>query len=269
VAARHFCFFVSGVASAQNILLGGQQLTAGQVLYSVNNSYYAVMQTDGNFVVYKTGGAATWATSTTGSGAVRATMQTDGNFVLYDTNNRVIWSSNSQGNPNSYFFVDGSGWGGVWIDQVTATWFSNTSDGLPHPNQAPLIFTQGQELTMGQDYYQANGVYDLRFQTDGNLVLYRNDTAIWTSNTAGKGVTKAVVGNGGILLQNASGNNVWITGGGGLGYLAFQADGNLVYYAPHDVWGAGPPGKSNSGNCYPTPQACAPPPPQQITIPLD
>jgi hypothetical protein len=261
--------FTSSAVFAQNTLTAGQQLTTGQVLYSSNNAFYAVMQTDGNFVVYKTGGGATWATSTVGSGAVRAVMQTDGNFVLYTASNQPVWSSNTEGNPGSYFFVDGSGWGGVWIYKVEATWASNTSDGQNPPNDAPTIFQQGQQLPMGQDYYQANGEFDFRFQTDGNLVLYKNGAAIWASNTSDKGVVKAVIENGGINLLDASGNVVWRTGGGGDGYLAFQADGNVVYYAPIEVWGDGPPGKSNSGNCYGDPDACAVPWTIPITIPVD
>jgi hypothetical protein len=266
---------LSSTTFAQDVLVGGQQLVTGQFLYSANKAYYAAMQTDGNFVVYRTGGVATWSTNTTGSGAVRAVMQSDGNFVLYNANNGVVWSSNTSGNPNSYFFVDGS-WGGIWIYSIGPAWASHTSDGLNPPNKAPTVLTEGQELLMGQDYYQADGKYAFRFQIDGNLVLYQNGKVIWTSNTSGQGAIKAVIISGGLQLYNSAGKLVWLTNFGQnnpysvgpLNYFAFQADGNLVAYGSKQVWGAGPPGRDNNGNCYGPPENChAPMIP--ITIPLN
>ena len=41
-------------------------------------------QSDGNLVLYGSGGAVLWDTGTWGTSAGRAEMQTDGNFVIYD-----------------------------------------------------------------------------------------------------------------------------------------------------------------------------------------
>lgn len=254
-------------AFSQYVLQEGQQLASGQALYSGDNAYYVIMQTDGNLVIYRAGGGSTWASNTSGSGATRAVMQTDGNLVLYNTRNQPVWSSNTSGNPHPYLYVDGS-WGGIRMSKVVVSWASNTSNGLNPPNSAPLIFQQDQVLPMGQDYYQANGVFNFRFQTDGNLVLYKNGAAIWTSNTSNKGAVKAAIGARGLQLYDASGKTIWSMkndGSGAAGYMAFQADGNLVYYASVQVWGAGPAGRDNSGYCYtvPTPSAC-----KGFTVPI-
>lgn len=106
-------------------LYRGQILYTDQQLTSNNGSYYAKMQSDGNFVIYtssgvaiwntgtwtqgpsaivlqgdqnlviyrNTGGPATWNSGTVGSGAYRLTMQDDGNLVLYTSTNVAVWET--------------------------------------------------------------------------------------------------------------------------------------------------------------------------------
>lgn len=56
----------------------------------------AILQEDGNFVLYKEG-KALWATGTNGKNGVNLIMQTDGNVVLYDPKGKAIWASDSFG----------------------------------------------------------------------------------------------------------------------------------------------------------------------------
>jgi len=61
------------------------------------------MQTDGNLVGYKTNQFiaqnAFWSSKTNGRGHApyRAVMQPDGNFVVYDKDNKALWSTISAG----------------------------------------------------------------------------------------------------------------------------------------------------------------------------
>ncbi|MEV2219125.1 LysM peptidoglycan-binding domain-containing protein [Nocardia vinacea] len=55
----------------------------------------AVLQEDGNFVLYK-GEGATWATETNGREADRLTVQADRNVVLYGTDGSALWASDTQ-----------------------------------------------------------------------------------------------------------------------------------------------------------------------------
>jgi hypothetical protein len=85
-------------SSAQaRLLRAGENLSAGQVMHSESGRYFATMQHDGNFVVYRLDGHPIWSTNTTGTGAVTANMQQDGNFVLYDAAGRAIWWTASNG----------------------------------------------------------------------------------------------------------------------------------------------------------------------------
>lgn len=55
----------------------------------------AVLQEDGNFVLYKGEGAA-WSTETNGSEPDRLTVQADRNVVLYGTDGSALWASGTQ-----------------------------------------------------------------------------------------------------------------------------------------------------------------------------
>jgi hypothetical protein len=68
----------------------GQSLARGEQIVSSNGLYRAVMQHDGNFVVYNED-KAIWASKTYGKGD-RVVLQYDGNLVVYD-GTRATWSS--------------------------------------------------------------------------------------------------------------------------------------------------------------------------------
>jgi len=77
----------SGGQSLKTELTEEESLGPNEAIYSPNKTYQAIMQTDGNFVVYRLcDNYVMGATGTHGSGANRATMQSDGNFVVYAGN---------------------------------------------------------------------------------------------------------------------------------------------------------------------------------------
>jgi hypothetical protein len=73
-------------------------LKQGEFLSS-GNGYYAVMQFDGNFVLYVTMDwkpkNALWSSKTNNKGVPprRVVMQDDGNLVVYDVYNTALWNS--------------------------------------------------------------------------------------------------------------------------------------------------------------------------------
>jgi len=109
-----------GDAQAQK-LYPGQSINTGQIMVSDNGRHFAVMQPDGNFVVYHVDGRAIWSTNTTGLGAVTADMQHDGNFVLYDAQRRPIWSAGSNG-PGRTFEISQVGRAMVTAPGNYAVW---------------------------------------------------------------------------------------------------------------------------------------------------
>jgi len=75
----------------------GVTLYTGDTLTSSDGRFTAIMQTDGNFVVYRNGVGAIWASSWCGQTAFgpgfRAVMQTDGNFVVYTPSSVAVWAT--------------------------------------------------------------------------------------------------------------------------------------------------------------------------------
>ncbi|HOV42212.1 MAG TPA: hypothetical protein PLM59_10490, partial [Oscillospiraceae bacterium] len=87
-------------AEAGNYYLSmGEYLSSGKRITSQNGKYFAIMQTDGNFVIYQSDTQkALWHTNTYGGNytSYRAMMQTDGNFVVYGIKNgamTALWNA--------------------------------------------------------------------------------------------------------------------------------------------------------------------------------
>src|SRR3990170_3869155 len=79
-----------------NILKQGSELRVNQELSSQNGAYRLLMQADGNLVLYG-GSTAVWATNTSGQPStlrpIVAMMQDDGNFVMYSHTKHPIWAT--------------------------------------------------------------------------------------------------------------------------------------------------------------------------------
>lgn len=251
-------------------LAPGQSLYAGQSISSSNQKYFAVMQADGNFVIYRNDGLPIWSTNTTGLGGVRMTMQADGNLVLYDANNNARWQSGTQG-QDYHFYVDGVGFGR--IQTAIPVWQSATGDGNSPPGVSPVFFTAGFSFAKGASYLQSNGMYNLTFQSDGNMVLLRNSTPIWSSGTTGLGATIANIDTvlnlwdppRGMIWQNQITPYTYGFKASQIDrhgtYMVLTPDGNLGMYAPVDIWRT-PKGDSSLGggiegpSCFGPPRIC-------------
>jgi hypothetical protein len=72
-------------------------LSATDRLVSTDGRFTAIMQPDGNFVIYRNGGGALWSTHTNGSTNARLVMQSDGNLVVRRRDNTAAWASNTGG----------------------------------------------------------------------------------------------------------------------------------------------------------------------------
>ncbi len=93
-------------AAHGNILPPGGLLYPGQTVFSSNGRYFVVMQTDGNFVMYRTDGVVRFASYRFG---YFTAMQTDGNLVEYNHANQALWHTSTWGNPGSYLAVQDDG----------------------------------------------------------------------------------------------------------------------------------------------------------------
>ncbi|WP_083566888.1 hypothetical protein [Pandoraea thiooxydans] len=144
----------------------------------------------------------------------------------------------------------------------------------PGPTPTPGQLAAGARLTAGQSVLSANGRFELRMQSDGNLVELDRTTnvVVWASHTAGSGATLALMQSDGnlVLYRGAAdgaggGPAVWSSGTASHAgaWLAVQNDGNLVIYPTgrarpgHDLWASGVPLAETPGALPPLPTQSA------------
>ena len=121
-------------SSNGDVLHDDHGLKQGYALKALNKEYYAVMQPDGNFVVYQGSlfvqGNAIWASNTQfkGTGPYHLDMQKDGNLVIYDKDNKPTWASLTYNKgQNGYRLVMQDDRNLVLYDGTNkALWASNT-----------------------------------------------------------------------------------------------------------------------------------------------
>ncbi|KAJ3207390.1 hypothetical protein HK099_000274 [Clydaea vesicula] len=120
-AAAHPC----GTSVGSNFK-NGNYISSGQCLYS-QNGHSAVMQPDGNFVIYCSNLVAKWATGTQSVGADTFILQGDGNLVVYagGYNGLARWASNTYSNGGDILFMQNDG-NLVLYNGGRAVWASNT-----------------------------------------------------------------------------------------------------------------------------------------------
>jgi surface antigen len=80
-----------------------------QYLMSADGQYRAVMQSDGNFVVYAPGNRPTWYTGTNGGSDRRLDMQSDGNLVVHNAAGQALWNAGTWGNPGAHLVLQTDG----------------------------------------------------------------------------------------------------------------------------------------------------------------
>jgi hypothetical protein len=217
---------LAATSTTTNTLLGGQTLTAGQMLVSGDDHYELAMQSDGNLVMYLVSdgakGRAIWSTHTYGNPGAEAVLQGDGNLVLLSASGDTLYSTNTStaGCTNLVAGEDGN------VDLYNAAgpvWESGSiNDELK----------DGEELTAGQRIFSPDEQYELYMETNGDLVLNGPTGVLWTSKTTGTGNYAILQSDGNFVIYTAAHKALFASGtdkdAGDDAVL--QNDGNFVIY---------------------------------------
>ena len=132
-------------------------------------------------------------------------------YYRYDAHGRVVQSFSDKTGYRSDYTLDQAGnRTRVWVFNTTAT------------------------LSAGQSIHSPDGRFTLIMQSDGNLVLYGPDGALWHTVTYGSGSDNhaSLQTDGNFVVYTADGTPVWNsnTANHPGSFLALQNDGNLVIY---------------------------------------
>lgn len=88
----------------------GRRLLPGESTTSQSGRIRLVYQPDGDLVLHDDErGEVLWSSGTSGTPPGRAILQLDGNLVVFDANGRARWSSGTTGNRNAYLVVQDDG----------------------------------------------------------------------------------------------------------------------------------------------------------------
>ncbi|CRK60979.1 Xanthomonapepsin precursor [Alloactinosynnema sp. L-07] len=115
----------------------GLSLAVGQQLTSPNGKHSLKLQADGNLVL-STNGTAVWASGTDGSGAVRGDMQSDGNFVLYKDGGDAVWATKTGGTAGASLIIGDDRGVSVVGSDGGSLWTSGTAEAVAAPEPAPV-----------------------------------------------------------------------------------------------------------------------------------
>lgn len=184
-----------------------------------SGTHNLVMQTDGNLVLY-TNGKASWASNTHGNPGAKALLQDDGNFVVYSSAGKALWASHTFA-KELLAYLDGddvgltgleAGWylanngykllmqtdGNLVLYSRTRALWSTRTNGNPgayavlEPNGKLAVYSSGDVQLWSNNKSYSRGFYELAMQSDGNLVEYRDALTatstlkpIWATGTAG------------------------------------------------------------------------------------
>ncbi|KAG5666773.1 hypothetical protein PVAND_014783 [Polypedilum vanderplanki] len=125
-----FFVLVFAKASADNVLLSGNCLKAGQQLTSTSGCFAFIFQSDGNAVIYRLGAnnsmTAIFSTQTYGTGADNICMQTDGNLVVYG-GTRAYFSTGTSGTTGNRVIMQDDGNLVIYNSNSQVFWASNTA----------------------------------------------------------------------------------------------------------------------------------------------
>ncbi|AOK05804.1 peptidase S53 [Burkholderia latens] len=111
-------------SSGPAVWKGGVALGSGQSFTSGNGANVLVMQGDGNLVLLRQG-VARWSSGTYSHPGAFAVMQADGNLVVYSSTGVPLWYSGTRGYPGAATYVQDDG--NVVIYTQMPRWSSNTA----------------------------------------------------------------------------------------------------------------------------------------------
>jgi hypothetical protein len=225
-------------ATAPSDFLGtGFGLLPGAALRSPNGRYTLTLQTDGNLVLYDASGHATWATGTWGQQVDYAIMQVDGNLVLYG-NGAALWASGTSASHARLVVRDD---GNVVLYSLVPKWSTGSSVNALVVGDGARGLRAGEWLMGGTSIASGSGEYTLAMQADGNLVVYRPGwLALWASGTQGaNGASATLQSDGNFVVYTAGGSAAWSSHTNGAtndALLTIEDDGNLVLADKSVVW---------------------------------
>ena len=214
----------------RDTLFAGDELMKGEKLKSPDLKAEVALSEDGDLVLsYQ--GAILWKAGMAGKGGIRAVMQADGNFVLFNAAATPLWASNtnSAANAGARLVLQNDGNFVLYRNDYGASWATNTGG----HGQVRSTLSGGETLSRGDSLVSPDKRSVLTMQGDGNLVLYFQGKALWSTNTFRQPAVQASMqADGNFVLYSEVMRPLWSSNTYGTQFagsqLILKNDGNLV-----------------------------------------
>ncbi len=154
----------------------GNLLGPGDQRTSPNGNVSLKYHTDGNLVLYN-GSNMIWGTNTRGLSSNVVSMQDDGNLVVY-SQSRAVFASHTEGHDGAKLYIQDDGKLVIRDTTGNQIWQNGPWDDDEGLRGDDLLWPDEERTS-------PNGNVSLKYQTDGNLVLYNGPTVLWATNTKG------------------------------------------------------------------------------------
>ncbi|KAK1270346.1 hypothetical protein QJS04_geneDACA007692 [Acorus gramineus] len=209
------------------------------------NNYRLTMEIDCNLVLYDNN-KYVWSTKTSNiAHDCHATLERDGTLSLYpDTGGNRIWNNGKPGVAHDADYVLVLQEDRNVVIYGPAKWATNTTAKTPAYDSKPnnILGTNG---ILHAEHSLTYGDYMLAMQADCNLVVYDKGSAVWHTNTAGKGYRDCYLkmqSDGDLVVYSKDGSHrLWSSHTGDGGHknyeLILQPNRNVVIYGPA-IWQA-------------------------------
>lgn len=172
-------------------------------LCSSNGRFRLTFQDNGDLVLndLEDNNCPIWHTGTVRWTVVKAMMPGDGSLTLYDDQDRTVWTSGTsgKGDRTSTLIVQNNG--DVQItSQGKTVWTSDSNPSIRRPRAKSDRLEVGEKLYPNDSLNSPNGLFCLKFQEDGNFVLYRGGEALWATGVRGDANLVVIQSNGNLLF---------------------------------------------------------------------
>jgi hypothetical protein len=201
----------ASAASGSDTLWANETLYPGGYLVSHSGAYRLVLQTDGNLVVYGSGGA-TWSSNTAGSGTTRAVMQGDGNLVAYDGGGRAVFATGTNSSGANALVMQDDGnlveyapgravWASKNSSERAIQWFYDHRGSTAYEGKCELAVENA--FGISGKYATARADWNARSQQQPYSAAPRGALVFYNTSTSGH--VAMSLGNGQVISTSAGG----------------------------------------------------------------
>jgi hypothetical protein len=171
----------------------GWQMNIGSKRWSPNGRYILKLQSDGNLIIYhKPLNEVIWSSKTQGRGVFKAVMQYDGNFVLYTKDNVARWHTGTDGKPTNHLLLQDDGNLVIYsMGSPTAQWATELHGGYLLPISTNLR-TESLNSTSIEDIGTMIIQEDLSYSPDDIVQFDRDPTS--SGSAPGQATKRALKG---------------------------------------------------------------------------